>query len=167
MASLQCNKPANDTCQQKSNTNGNHSGLGQKVAEMASWVTGKHQDSQHTTAQAHCHSVTQAQLHPDHATSKTETHCDSQTKTSTNHNGGGHGMAKLTGHTSGHGHKATNGGVAAAGCGGNTKTKKKGEHKNSLLHKIMDKVSGNSSCSDSSSSSDGESDNEGCPKRKN
>ncbi|MDN4015197.1 hypothetical protein QX233_22375, partial [Chryseobacterium gambrini] len=47
-------------CQQEVITNGKQSSdLGQDVAEMPSWVTGEHQDSQHTTDQAHCDSRTQ------------------------------------------------------------------------------------------------------------
>ncbi|KAM4123189.1 hypothetical protein ACB094_01G141400 [Castanea mollissima] len=86
MASMQCYKPSNETCQQKCHENS----LGQKVPEMAGHVLvlkGKNPGSE-TSSQTYCKSQTEIQAQyksqsiiPDHTTSKTQTQCYSQTQT--------------------------------------------------------------------------------------
>ncbi|PON82459.1 hypothetical protein TorRG33x02_217040 [Trema orientale] len=104
MASTQCPKPkANETCQQKCH----NSSLSQKVSERASCVAGNHH------GRAQCDSGAKAQCYPHHATTKTETHCYSQSQT-THHTprsdcldkaSGGHSQDRKS-HN--HGHKSKN-----------------------------------------------------------
>lgn len=144
MASIQCQKPATEACQQNCHKprSNQSSSLGQKVSEMASFLKGG------------CH-----RMHGQpHTTTHTTTQCYSQTityKTSAQ----GLGPPK---HQAG----SSNGVMASHG-----KTKKTmgGEHKIrerdhiNLFQKIKDGISSDSSCSDSGES---DSDHEG-NRRKN
>ncbi|PON87429.1 hypothetical protein TorRG33x02_167820 [Trema orientale] len=69
-SSLQCNRPTNETCQQKCNGG---SSLGQK---MSSWVKGHNNNNGQQACKPSCQA--QAQTCQTHvATSKTQTHCSS------------------------------------------------------------------------------------------
>ncbi|XP_010088250.2 putative uncharacterized protein FLJ46204 [Morus notabilis] len=179
MASAQCNRPANETCQQKCQGS---SSLGQKMSGMAGWAKGTH--SQQETKPS-CQAPAQVHSCPNQGTCKAQTHqaCHTAAKpqphcgvnkasgphhTHTHRHGHGHGHTK---------HQTTNG-AASCHCAAN-KTNGRHNHNHltnggtavkceqkerNLFRRIKDRISGNSSCSDNS---DSESDNECCHKRKN
>ncbi|XVF12998.1 hypothetical protein REPUB_Repub08aG0169100 [Reevesia pubescens] len=145
MASVQCYKPVEkSSCHQEQQ---NHS-FGEKVSEMASSVFKGH-GSHHSQGQTtEYYSKTEA-YYTDHGVEKTQTqYCHSQTK------GPQHTMS----HTS-----QTNGHQAPGAMACQGKTGRRGSTKRrSLLQKIKDGISG-----DSSSSSDSESDDEKCGTKTN
>ncbi|KAJ9173708.1 hypothetical protein P3X46_016818 [Hevea brasiliensis] len=137
MASAQCCKPAEQTCNQGQQ---NHS-LGQKVSDLVTSVFKKDQTHQgHTTS--HC--PTQCSSHT--TEHKTQTVCVGQTN--------GHEA-----HDQGLGHANSNG----AKC--NSKSRRGERKKRGLLQKIKDGISGHSDSGSSSSESD--SDDDKCGKNKN
>jgi hypothetical protein len=158
MASLQCVKPSNETCQQKYNERS----AGQEVSKMTTLVVDQvfHHGSL-TTSQTHPQPQSGQSCPAKETLSKTKTCCQSQAKTQqldqgiakvqTQCPGKSATLATKGGH---HGKNHASNGTASKG-----KTKKK-ESKN-LLQKIKDGISGNSSSSDSSSESDSDNDTRG------
>ncbi|QCD85118.1 hypothetical protein DEO72_LG2g5477 [Vigna unguiculata] len=80
MASAQCHKTCEQTCQQKNQ----HTSFGQKVS---GFFKGHHSHSNEVTHTTQCTSQTKVLSHSGHSTTKTETQC-SCTKTQTNNKRG-------------------------------------------------------------------------------
>ncbi|GLT67914.1 hypothetical protein SLA2020_401880 [Shorea laevis] len=132
MASLQCYKPTEQSCHQVQQE---HS-LSEKVTEEASWGLYSH-GSQKDYSETEYYSQTQIQ-NTNHGADKSQIqYFHSQTQADHPNQRQGH-------------HQASNGMVNRHGM-----TQKRGERKKGLLHRIKDKISG-----DSGSSSDSESDDE-------
>ncbi|KAJ7952128.1 hypothetical protein O6P43_024027 [Quillaja saponaria] len=158
MASMQCCKPANETCQTKCY----HNSFGHKVSEMAGYVFKGNQQGQnyghqtdHTINKTQCCGQNQT-YSPNHIMAKPQTPCTSQ---SHGHHTMGHTHSQAhqaTGHTQTHGHSHHSGHDESHGkvCQGKSgmKLRKKSECKNKENSMCSKRRDGNRSCSDSSGS---------------
>lgn len=148
MASIQCSKPAEQTCNQGQQSQS----LGQKMSEMVTSVFKKEQTHQgHTTAQCHCQTTEY----------KTQTHSSGQTLS--------HGMTKTQTvcavQTNGQEAHGPGLGLATTNSAKSRRNSRSGEHRRrGLLQKIKDGISGHSDSGSSSSESD--SDDEKCGRKK-